>query len=119
MTDNNTEILEGNKLIAKFMDIQVTEITWKGWTHLILGDENAAMDYGNITYYKPDADWNQLMLVLERIEAKGHRWEIGMGSTLPYHYCRIWAAGSYSGDSPIDAVWGAVIEFIKWYNTTL
>lgn len=56
------------------------------------------------------------MPVLEKIEAIGYRWEIGMSSTSPHHYCKIWSIGTIEGISPKDATWGAVIEFIKWYN---
>ena len=64
-----------------------------------------------------DKSWDWLFPVLEKIEAIGYRWEIGMSAASPYHYCKIWSIGIIKGISPLDAIYGAVIEFIKWYTT--
>lgn len=63
-----------------------------------------------------NSSWDLLMPVMEKIESIGYRWEIGMSLKPPFHYCRIWSLPKIEGISPIDAVWGAVVEFIEWYN---
>ena len=55
--------------------------------------------------------------VIEKIESIGYKWEIGMSSTSPYHYCKIWSIGTIEGISISDAIYEAIIEFIKWYNS--
>ena len=99
------EILEGNKLISKF----------KGWefdnhSHTYrLGD----LIMTELNFHK---DWNLLIPVVEKIEILGFRWEMGMSLTHPYHYCKIWSIGTIEGISPVDAIYGAIVEFITWYN---
>ena len=71
--------------------------------------------------YNPDymSDWNLLFPVLERIEALGYRWEIGNAPTYQqyrFHYCKIHPLASIEGISLLDAVYGAVITFITWFN---
>jgi hypothetical protein len=110
--------IEQNKLIAKFMDIPVSEFHWKDWVSLIIGNEDDAMDYANLTYYTPNSNWNQLFPVLEKIEALGYKWEIGMGhyQESRLHYCTMTRVGTIEAISPMDAVYNVIIEFIKWYN---
>lgn len=98
------EIITGTKVIAEFMDSLTVDM------------------HGNIkedlTSFKYHSSWDWLMPVLEKIQAKGHRWEIGMSpySSL-YHYCKIWSIGTIEKVSLLDAVYSAVLEFIKWYNS--
>lgn len=98
------EILKNNILIATFDDP-----TWK---------ERVDLTWEDIEEYIPSYDkfWDYLFPVLERIETLGYKWEIGMSMSKPYHYCKIWSIGKIEGVSPLDAVYGAVIEFITWFN---
>lgn len=101
------EILENNALIAKFIGSKY------GWQDL---------DYATGGYYietKYHNSYDYLIPVLEHIESLGYRWEIGQ-SMCPdinrYHYCRIVGVKTIEGVSPLDAIYGAVITFINWYN---
>jgi hypothetical protein len=109
-------ILEGNKLIAEFMGM---EYHWYPKNNYYARPQHTFFE-GNkiwgIEDLKFHSSWDWLMPVIERIESLGYRWEIGMSTTSPYHYCKIWSIGSIEGISPLDAIYGACIEFIKWYN---
>ena len=107
------EILESNKLIAEFMGglFKSNKFTINdGWVWLPF--ENMC----KITSLRYNSSWDWLMPVIEKIESFGYRWEVGMSTTSPYHYCKIWSIGSIEGISSSDAIYGAVIKFIKWYN---
>jgi hypothetical protein len=119
-------ILEGNKLIAEFMGAKPCK-DWQGydgyehphWLHFQWSNrvqdnlELYSYRYSQLEYH---SSWDWLMPIIERIESLGYRWEIGMSTISPYHYCKIWSIGSIEGISPLDAIYGACIEFIKWYN---
>jgi len=117
----NQTILEGNKLIAEFMGgkyykdvtfkIQSDEI----WLpiHGIVKCATIESGKGRIIQYHTSWDW--LMPVVEKIEKLGVKLEI-VG-----HICRITYNSSYSyviseNIPKIEAVYNAIIEFIKWYN---
>ena len=91
---------DSNKLIAEFMglhfDIEVNQIP------------------------AFDKDWNKLIPVVETIEKKVIRFEIGRESALitlralnfPEIYVESWA----EANSKLDATYKAVVQFIQWYN---
>lgn len=121
---------EGNKLIANFLGWYKPDGRVKdSLGRLDIPERYFMCDFdGNMYVYIDDHDrnnlafhssWDWLMPVVEKIGAKGYRWELGMGTSTnsPTHYCKIWSIGSIEGVSPLDAIYGAVIEFIKWYNT--
>ena len=119
----NKEILEGNKLIMEFMGWEKCEddTTYKFPNlypiHNIDDKENTGWISEQISNaeFHTRLDW--LMPVLEKIEAKGYRWEIGMSPiSSQHHYCKIWSIGTIERVSLLDAVYDAVLEFIKWYN---
>ena len=97
------KIEESNKLIGKFMDIQVR-------TRVV----------GGISY-RPDKYWECLMPVVEKINSLGyhtmingvdfhnHQW------TAIYNKDRVTIANIH-GYSLKDNTYKAVIKFIKWYN---
>lgn len=73
-------------------------------------------DFMNSIDINYKSSYNLLMQVLEQIESLGYRWEIGMSSTSFYHYCKIWSIGKFEGISSADAIYGALVEFVTWYN---
>jgi hypothetical protein len=107
------EIIEGNYLIAKFM----------GYTYPSVDDE--IFLYNHAAGHNYNEDWNLLMLIVEKIESMGTIIEIWMSLGKG---CRI-TKGSFKepiktiatteSNSTIEAVWLAVIEFIKWYRPEL
>ena len=97
--------IEKNKLIAEFMGYPKHKIDFVGKR---LNFENSKHN----TYHK---DWNWLIEVVEKIESLGYRMEIVK------HICRIYLSNKetivISENTPkIEAVYNAVVEFIKWYN---
>jgi len=101
----NKEILEGNKLIEEFMAED---------PEVLSRDLKQAGTLESMQYHK---SLDLLMPVLERIRVKGYRWEIGMSPiSSQHHYCKIWSIGTIERVSLLDAVYDAVLEFIKWYN---
>lgn len=118
------EIGEENKLIVKFMGYKYHAEKPDPFSSLMIRAfwrcEHVA-HYMRTIYeheeFKFHSSWDWLMPVLIKIESLGYRWEIGMAEDSPMHYCKIWSIGKVKGISPIDATWGAIIEFIKWYNT--
>lgn len=131
------KIIEGNKLIAEFM-----ELGWETIKEVCIsnlkkyGHRNP--DYLNNPMYWNcyHSSWDWLMPVVEKIE---HLFE--SDNTLPLfdinsHFCRFslghheikeykqWIYGCYitspeenKCSTKIDAAWNVCVEFIKWYNS--
>ena len=102
------ETIEKNKLIAEFMGYPKQKIDFVGKR---LNFENSKHN----TYHK---DWNWLIEVVEKIESLGYRIDISKWENS--QYCGIYLNGKkISGNetnTKIEAVYNAVVEFIKWYN---
>lgn len=120
------EILKGNKLIAEFIgavyirredlfDDHIIEEFIYNNNHPISKQIPKVTE--NLYHLRYHLSWDWLMPVVEKIETLGYKWEIGMSATSPYHYCKIWSIGTIEGISTLDAIYGAIIEFIKWYNS--
>lgn len=110
------EIIEGNKLIAVFMGMEIID-EFK----LRYGQEwHETIDRGKLIYR---SDWNDLMSVVEKINSiECCSVDIGKQDTL----IRYFGDKNYheplsieSGQSKIENVWLAVVAFIKWYNKTI
>lgn len=107
---------ENNKSIAEFL----------GWT---LDDEelntfrkrvNGIYRYAN---FKFQTDWNDLMEVVEKIETIEEQRFLFQISTRQGFYAEVRERFSYEtkiedawGETRIEAVYDACVEFIKWYN---
>ena len=101
--------IENNKLIAEFMGLNLHQGVWRKST---LATERKICKEDALKYHE---DWNWLMIVVEKIESLGYRIEIVK------HICRIYLSNKetiiISENTPkIEAVYNAVVEFIKWYN---
>ena len=111
---------ENNNLIAEFMGRVIPEDKLKFY------DENPTTHY----YH---SNWNWLMEVVENIESLGdtERFEITNSGVNITHYQTKEVKFIYNGyhtnkgmylltekavDTKIEAVYMAVVEFIKWYN---
>lgn len=120
---NSKEILEGNRLIARFMGHFDEE---KGFRHFKVGCSSEFLSYDNPTVYlmiKYHFSWAWLMPVVEKIESElGHLVHIvkkdvmikenGMISSK-----EIVSVSCLSHITKLQVVYMAVIEFIKWYNS--
>ena len=104
------QILKGNKLIAEFMDIEYDS-----------ADETYHFDnWRGIEHLEYHTSWNWLMPVVEKIE------NITGGMLIGRMFCEIEYQDPIKRDLhfkvriasgvKINAVHGAVVEFIEWYN---
>lgn len=106
---------ENNTLIAQFMGMTI-----QGNTSLMLRDDNGRNEIVPVAALDYDTDWNSLMGVVDEIEATldsdGYGHNVEISNTL----CVI-RNGNYGGEvineqeglTKIDAVYAAVVEFIK------
>ncbi len=119
---------ENNKIIAEFL----------GWSKKINKEEeeipfynlpikfrnpNGIKEYIPIEGFIFESDWNWLMEVVEKIESLGGAVCIGNGNCVMIIFYLTDVMGeSYSktreliGETKIEAVYNACVEFIKWYN---
>jgi len=121
------EIIEGNKLIAKFIGFYFrNESTCQpihGWITGL-----STMTYNPDFYLKFHSSWDWLMPVVEKINNMNASISINPANvSITTHVIgHILQDDSYhkyyffkpSGDNytPIEATWNAVVDFIKWYN---
>ena len=127
----NKQILEGNKLIAEFMGLEIITdgISWFDTSYKPLGKYNSS--------------WDWIMPVVEKIEPLGFSVSINNGNCsilfynndnyvvrtaynedghfisryLPEDYDRYILVSEKETITKIESVWKSVIEFIKWHNT--
>ena len=105
------KIIEGNKLLAEFMGLE------------IITDDISYFDTNYRTLRKYDSDWSALMPVVEKIKT------LNYAVTITQNICTIRAcimgdrtvrahqSGNYkTPNTKIYNTWLAVIQFIKWYN---
>lgn len=124
------EILEGNKLIAEFMDIPAWKSYWNkedtsDWfdTQKLedVGIKGVNIGSGSTKYLYFDSSWDWLMPVVEKIETLKKPVHIHSNGCTIYEYVRFsidaghWFTEKY-GNSKLEATWLAVVEFINWYN---
>lgn len=131
MTKN--EILEGNKLIAKFIDLTPHnmfpdelqapgEFSWMAVrvntrAHYAKEDDEF-ISFENLFEFHSSWDW--LMLVVEKIESLKHPVYISSNNCQIYEKTSWgenngWHIDSY-GKNKLEATYLAVVEFIKWHN---
>ena len=127
-----SEIIEGNKLIAEFMNGIYSENA-NAWgfgnariehkTKIIQGKK-----YENLVWaerweveLKYHSSWDWLIPVVEKIESLNNYTRIETPinkKELRQTYCNIDGKEEFKtySKSKIEALWLAVVEFIKWYN---
>ena len=124
------EIIEGNKLIAEFMDIKLNS----RWDDAIDYVSKYVYDFNDEYYdgstplnfgFHESYDW--LMPVVEKITTKDNysvNIHYGTGATDSFAWCTFHTGNAQitSDDintdeqSLVTAIWKSVIDFIKWYN---
>jgi len=97
--------VDGNKLIAEFMK------QWKGVDCYRYGKDYYGFE--NLRYH---LSWDWLMPVVEKIEGLGFTFIIDGVSAYCYEKGKIMEGKSGIAKTKIEAVWIAVIKFIKWQN---
>lgn len=122
-------ILEGNKLIAEFMNITPKKFGNKyQWSdqpfYYVDGDTAEEVINKASGYFKYSTSWDWLMPVVEKIEDLKNTHGFSFVVTIYQDYCRI-SSKNYSleenyfegeGDSKLEATYKAVLESIQWYN---
>lgn len=98
-------VLENNRLIAKFMgEDSLTEFNW------VLFRNGIGVQY--------ESNWSELMPVVEKIETSILDGDVVIkieGDNCFITYGDTWNLYS-TLDSKIESTYQAVVEFIKWYN---
>ena len=113
--------IENNKLIAEFLSVKMHPCkTIENFKFLPMEERGLYNGYF-IEDLKYHEDWNWLMEVVEKIEETEIENNILMlesiGNEAKFIYddgCRF--LNSNIGETKIEAVYNACIEFIKWYN---
>jgi hypothetical protein len=116
---NEQEIIEGNKLIAEFINLPFKTYGKTGKTYYINGKP---FSIPNLKYH---SDWNCLMEVVEKIQHMEDDLPVKidfqiylLGAVeLWIDHKRIFAMTAFEPGTLINAVYNGIIEFIKWYNT--
>lgn len=117
-----------DQIIAEFMGIKF----WKeiqGQKYYKVPKEHVYANNAGLGQFRYDRSWDWIMPVVQKIESLGYGTEI---VAAPGYECHI-SEGTTQGDggkffdsisyventaTKIEAVYKAVVEFIKWYNTT-
>jgi len=69
--------MENNKLLAEYLGKKVKEFMWKDLTILVPEDCDPITNWGvDFEIWQPDKDWNQLMMVVDKIEKDGFTWRM-------------------------------------------
>jgi len=116
---NEQEIIEGNKLIAEFINLSFKTYGKTGKTYYINGEPFSIL---NLKYH---LSWDWLMPIVEKIQHMEDRlpvkidFQIHLLGTVELHinHKRVFGMTAFEPGTLIDAVYNGVIEFIKWYNT--
>lgn len=64
--------IEQQKMIAKFMEINVRDFKWKVCHRLAICESDGEIDFMECGFYEPRTDWNQLMQVVAKMEKLGY-----------------------------------------------
>ena len=108
------EITQNNSIIAKFMGMQETHLGWYD------AEKSIPLPTMEVTFefLEFHLDWNWLMPVVEAIEGMGYNTELVYRPDDGGHCMYIYDSPVFSSQmgGKMEAVYKAVVEFIKWYN---
>jgi hypothetical protein len=118
--------MKNNKLLSEYLGEKVKEFTWKDTTVLVPEDCDPIIDWDDDKIWQPNSDWNQLMLVVDKIEEDGLTWTMEHKRRYVQdknvYFFRIW---DDEDDNPvvnvnkfqrIEAVYNACVEYITIKN---
>ena len=125
MKDNN--VAEGNKLIAEFMGMSSYTTEYDTFYKKGQGCTPENYNYHEL-HLEYHTSWDWLMPVVEKIDSLGYSTTIAsdMRKGITDRYCAEVIKPEkitetllykYHPTSKIEAVWLAIVEFIKWYNS--
>ncbi len=108
--ENNKEIIQSNKIIAKFMDlVEDKDIP------------NFYMIDGILYNLRYHFSWDWLIPVIEKIETKGYVVNVSScpsieKSALANLHIRPYSKTQYTKGNRLKRTFRMVVEFINWYN---
>jgi len=120
------QVLEGNKLIAEFMGAEIKGNLCKFYKHPIF--DVIEIEFSPINWLNYRSSWDWLMPVVEKIESSTNAvFQIYARAIVCIYDYNIWQCNDDRLDlrhqydftfdsSKREAVYKAVVEFIKWYN---
>ena len=118
--------LENNKIIAEFLSVKIHPCeTIENFKFLPIEERGLYNGYF-IDELKYHEDWNWLMVVVEKIESLEIFDRMGRFNINTKNFDENYTSFitdkdedfiQCEGDTKIEAVYNAVVEFIKWYNT--
>ncbi len=124
------ETIDGNKLIAEFLGLYVTD--FNGTYHFVCKDEQKNKDLNQAWLFrlkeaKYHSSWEWLMPVVDKIEGLGYDSRIhnyDSESTYFVDFVDVMNENTeaacvskhYTEANKIQTVWLAVVEFIQWHN---
>lgn len=108
-------IIENNKLIGEFMEFKHYAY-FPNTKNCFMKDNGDLIKYEDLKYHR---DWNDLMLVVEKIESLEYKFQLCKKSVVLYPENDYTKLIKSTGNSKIDAVYQAVIAFIKYHNVSL
>lgn len=119
MTDmEQSQIFEGNKLLAVFMGFKPFEDSRYGTMY------SPPKGGPSILWLQYHTSWDWIMQVVEKMESL-HYWvniclkECTVTDCNVSSFPEIVNIGKDEADTKIEAVWLAVVAFVKWYNKTI
>ena len=118
--------IENNKIIAEFLSVKIHPCeTIENFKFLPIEERGLYNGYF-IDELKYHEDWNWLMVVVEKIESLEIFDRMGRFNINTKNFDENYTSFitdkdedfiQCEGDTKIEAVYNAVVEFIKWYNT--
>ena len=100
------QIKDGNKMIAEFMRMKITEVVYERNERIIIDKEFCFNNF-----------WDLLMPVVEKIERMDGHFTIGTNKIECQFQDFRGSSKVGFGYTKIQCVWEVIVEFIKWYNT--
>ena len=117
--------LENNKLIAEFLSVKMHPCKTIENLKFLPMEERGLYNGYFIEDLKYHEDWNWLMVVVEKIESLEIFDRMGRFNINTKNFDENYTSFitdkdedfiQCDGDTKIEAVYNAVVEFIKWYN---
>lgn len=108
-------IEEGNKLIAEFMGLNI--IGWIGADNEVIGyvfcDEEGCIDIDEFEFYSPNANWDQLMPVVEKIGEMQNQADREFSEAIEDVNLPMFNTSIFCHK---EELYKRVVQFIQWFN---
>lgn len=106
--------MKDNKLLAEYMGNKVKEFTWHDSVVLIPEHSDPITDnLTDIYIWNPKTDWNQLMMVVEKIEKEENVFEFSVYNVYAEILLNDYSLIGKTEHTKIEAIYNTCIEYIK------